>query len=432
MVTWSGLIPPGARVLVAFSGGADSTALLLALRELEVDVVAAHFDHSLRAGSAADATAVAETCASLGVPLVVERRAGALPPGSLQAAAREARYRFLENARTRARCDLVALAHTADDRVEGVLLNLLRGTGVAGLQGMPRRRGVFVRPLLDATRADVEAYVARTGRSWIEDPSNRDRAFARVAVRRDLLPELERRKPGITPRLRAIAARAEVAQHALGEQARTLAAGRSAGIVAMMAAPAPVRRETLRRMYAAAGGSLPGLSRRQLLAMETLLQLKRPGASLDLPGGFRFLVGYTEVEVSPYQPPATTVYRLQARHCHGCGDSAAIHLNANAKPRVGYRRPGLRMRPAGGSGTRKLQDILVDARIPRGARDRLPLVFDGDRLAWVPGVAAAANLVVPAGEEGLHVTLFEVKTMARKPKNPMVDSTNHRQGVIPL
>jgi tRNA(Ile)-lysidine synthetase-like protein len=90
------------------------------------------------------------------------------------------------------------------------------------------------------------------------------------------------------------------------------------------------------------------------------------------------------------------------------------------------------MRPAGGSGTRKLQDILVDARIPRGARDRLPLVFDGDRLAWVPGVAAAANLVVPAGEEGLHVTLFEVKTMARNPKNPMVDSTNHRQGVIPL
>src|SRR5690349_9537916 len=120
----TGPIPAG-RVLVAFSGGPDSTALLLAMHEAERDVVAAHFDHALREGSGDVAAQVAALCERLGVPLITERRDQPLATGSLQAAARVLRYEFLERARVAARADWVATAHTADDVVEGSVLHLL-------------------------------------------------------------------------------------------------------------------------------------------------------------------------------------------------------------------------------------------------------------------------------------------------------------------
>src|SRR5690348_3789207 len=157
------LIPPAARVLAAFSGGPDSTALLLWLREAGVDVAAAHYDHALRPGSERDAERVAALCAALGVPLLRERRDEPLPRGSVQAAARRLRYAFLERALAASARDVVCLGHTADDVVEGAVLHLLRGSGLAGLRGMPARRGPFLRPLLGVWREDVEAYLAARG-----------------------------------------------------------------------------------------------------------------------------------------------------------------------------------------------------------------------------------------------------------------------------
>jgi tRNA(Ile)-lysidine synthetase-like protein len=97
--------------------------------------------------------------------------------------------------------------------------------------------------------------------------------------------------------------------------------------------------------------------------------------------------------------------RLEVRNCGGCDDPQAVHLRPGLALRLGFRSPGLRMRPAGGRGTRKLQDILVDARVPREERDSWPMVFAGDRLAWVPGVAVDADLATAAGEAALHVAI---------------------------
>lgn len=392
--------PAGARVLVALSGGPDSTALLLWLLAAGRDVAAAHFDHGLRGGSEADSEHVARLCAGLGVELVSGRRDRPLPRGSLQAGARTLRYGFLDGALAATGRDLVALGHTADDVVEGALLHLLRGAGPAGLRGMPERRGHFIRPLLAVWRADIDAYLAGAGVRVLADPSNLDSArFARARVRHQLLPALELARPGVGLRIRAAAAAAAGLSARLEQAARrALAAGDLA------VAPRAVRLEAYRLLY----GRAPALGRRHLEAMDRLLLAGATGAGLDLPGGLRFRVHAgrpAAVSIGPAVIVPGPLPRLKARACAGCGDPDAVHLRPGLRLAVGRRRPGLRMRPAGGRGSRKLQDLLVDARVPRHLRDSLPLVFGDGRLAWVPGVAVAAGAVAPGGVPGVHVNL---------------------------
>jgi tRNA(Ile)-lysidine synthetase-like protein len=126
---------------------------------------------------------------------------------------------------------------------------------------------------------------------------------------------------------------------------------------------------------------------------------------LDLPGGLRFRVEPKRVTIGVSQAPPSVLPTLAVRPCRGCGDSQAVHLRQGAALTVGYRRPGLRLRPLGSPGTRKLQDVLTDAKVPRHLRDRLPLVFADGRLAWVPGIAVDVEAAVPPGVPSLHVNL---------------------------
>lgn len=429
----------GARVLVGLSGGPDSTALLLWLQEHGVEVVAAHFDHALRAGSQRDAEWVARLCRKRSVELVCERRQQPLPRGSLEAAARRARYAFLERARTRAGCDLVALGHTADDLVEGVLLHLLRGCGLAGMRGMPATRFPYVRPLLGVWRSQIEDYLRAQGVEALRDPSNQDlRLSARVRVRRLLLPALERDRPGIRRRLWAAArAAARLQEEVEAAAGRLIRDGRLCR-AELSGVPAPVRFEAYRQLFGARA-ELPALSRSQLLAMDRLALGRSSGHSLDLPGGLRYRVDREWVFVTAPAEDAGTpatgrLPRLLVRPCPGCADPRAVHLRAGLTLTVGRRRPGLRMRPlrpgsARCVGSRKLQDLLTDAGIPRWERDRLPLVFAEGRLAWVPGIAVDAELVAGPGEPGLHVELARDPTPGRGAAEPALGGRSvPRQG----
>jgi tRNA(Ile)-lysidine synthase len=399
----AGAVPPepGVRALAAVSGGPDSTALLLWLRESGVDVAAAHFDHALRPGSERDAEHVAALCVRLDVPLLSERRSAPLAAGSLQAAARALRYAFLERALAEAGCDVVCLGHTADDVVEGAVLHLLRGSGLAGLRGMPERRGPFRRPLLHVWRRDVEEYLSARGVEPLRDPANADvERFARARVRHLLLPRLERDRPGLVDRIRSAAGQAARLQERVEEEAgRLVAVGASRA--ALRDAARAVRIEAYRQLY----GRLPGLGRRQLEAMDRLAMAGRTGSALDLPGGRRFRVQPDRVWIDVATPAPAPPPRLSVRRCHGCSDAGAAHLRPGLALTVGFRSPGLRMRPVGAPGTRKLQDILTDARVPRHLRDRLPLVFANGRLAWVPGIAVDVEAAAPAGTAALHVSL---------------------------
>jgi tRNA(Ile)-lysidine synthase len=199
------LLRPRARVLVALSGGPDSTALLVVLAALRdaglvAAVSACHVDHQLRAGSGADGEFCATLCGKLGVPL--ERVAVAVARGeNLQAAARRARYGALRAAAERHGASHIATGHTRSDQAETVLHRLLRGSGARGLAAIPARRGQVVRPLIDRSRGEVLAYLGDRAMAWREDPTNGSPRFLRNRIRAELLPALDALAPGIERRL---------------------------------------------------------------------------------------------------------------------------------------------------------------------------------------------------------------------------------------
>src|SRR5206468_10963466 len=120
--------------------------------------------------------------------------------------------------------------------------------------------------------------------------------------------------------------------------------------------------------------------------------------------------------------------RLDVRACAGCADGHAAHLRPGLRLSLGFRRPGLRMRPVGGRGTRKVQDIFVDARVPREERDGWPLVFAGERLAWIPGIAVDSDLVSPPGAGGLHVAIAPMP-VASGPRSVWLETPNAPQEI---
>ena len=202
-------IPDEAAIVLAVSGGPDSIALLHGAARLVANgarrwqLTVAHLDHGLRADSPADGTFVADAAAALGLRTVLRRTDVAelarAEGRSIEDAGREARYRFLEEVAPEGA--LIATAHTADDAAETVLLNLLRGSGLGGVRGMPARRGRIVRPLLAQRRPTLRSLLEAAGIPYRLDPSNEDPAYLRNRVRGELLPILEDLRPGAVERI---------------------------------------------------------------------------------------------------------------------------------------------------------------------------------------------------------------------------------------
>ncbi len=200
------MLPKGSRVLCAVSGGADSMCLLHLLfskrRELGIELFAAHYEHGLRgAESLTDAEFVSAWCAEKGIPCTVEHGdvaayAGEKGMGTEQAA-RELRYDFLRRTAEKLGCDKIATAHNADDNAETIIFNLCRGTGGAGLRGIPPVRGDIVRPLLGCTRAEIEEYLDKNDVPHVEDSSNKTDDYSRNLIRHRVMPVLREINPAM-------------------------------------------------------------------------------------------------------------------------------------------------------------------------------------------------------------------------------------------
>lgn len=355
---------------VACSGGADSIALAdAAIAEAgAARVVVVTIDHQLSPGSAEVAAGVAAWARGQGAraeirAVAVERRA------SLEAAAREARYAALDDVIDDHALAAILLGHTARDQAETVLLRVVRGTGPAGLAGMPARRGAYVRPLLALPRAATEAYVAARGLPTWPDPMNADAALARVRAREQLLPLLRAENPAIDDALVQLAASARewldvIDALAAPWSALPIACG------ALAVQPPAVRKRALARALEAAG---LGYDAAHLIALDALVTAPARGeVALDLPGA-RLVRSYDALDLG-----AITVTPAEL---------------AAPPPGHHYRtwQPGDRMRPARlGGRSRKLSDLFIDAKVPKHVRDAARvLVRDGDgAIVWAEHIGA--------------------------------------------
>ncbi|MDR0884537.1 MAG: tRNA lysidine(34) synthetase TilS [Oscillospiraceae bacterium] len=251
------LFAANARVYVGVSGGADSLCLLHILRALAFDVQAVHVNHQLRGETAdADEDLVRKTCARWAVPLTVRRvdvAARAQKSGlGLEECGRTVRYEVFADV---AQKGIVATAHTLSDRCETLLLNLARGSSLRGLGSIPYKRGHIVRPLLDVTRAQVEAYCAAQGIAYATDASNADVRYARNRVRHNVLPELQKINPQLEESLHRLFGQVAADESYLDETAATLLEGArmpdaTLRAQALQSAARPVRTRALRLLLA--------------------------------------------------------------------------------------------------------------------------------------------------------------------------------------
>lgn len=320
LVQWRSLNLPAAEAnfVVAVSGGADSTALLLALDELvkkeklRVNLIVAHLDHGLRSESRQDARWVKQLAKELGWEVSVGRADLRSAPAAkkktenLEQAARKARYEFLLKTAKKKNAPYVLTAHTLDDQAETILLRLLRGSASEGLSGTPtirklapRSNTLLVRPLLAwASRGDTEAYCQLRQVDFRVDEMNEDEGFARVRVRKQLLPLMKSFNNRVVEALSRTASLLNEDATALGDDANRLLElaqtaqknetnSPSLSVSVLLQSPAAVRRRALREWILRARGDLKRVEMVHLVAVEKLLNDARGGRIAELPGGMK-------------------------------------------------------------------------------------------------------------------------------------------------
>jgi tRNA(Ile)-lysidine synthase len=383
----SGLVPAGAPLMVLLSGGGDSVCLLDVAVRLGARVTALHVNYGLRPAADGDEEFVRALCERMGVPLHAERRELGGEAGNLQERARDVRYALAD---ALAEGDYAA-AHTASDQAETVLYRLAVSPGSRALHGMAPRRGRLVRPLLGVTRDEVREYLRARGLDWREDPSNADRRFARARVRHDLLEALRSVGPAaertIAETARQLREEGEVLDEAVSEALEELGGGPAVSLAALREQPPALRRLVLRRL----AGDLP--------VPDSILELDDRGTrTLDLGGGLRAVVEYGTLrftrarEEAVPDPVELTVpgrvrfgdWEVEASLA-GTGDVTVTGLGQAATVR-GWRE-GDRMRPVGLGGSKTLQDLFTDRKVPRALRHTLPVVEAAGQIVWVAGVA---------------------------------------------
>lgn len=376
------LMAPGDTVICAVSGGADSVAMLFALyllrEKLGITLEAAHFNHNLRGEeSLRDETFVRELCARYEIPLHVA--SGEIHPGKkgLEAAARDARYAFLESLPGK-----IATAHTADDNAETILMHLVRGTGLKGLGGIAPQRGKLIRPMLGITRREVEDFLAEWHLPHVEDSTNETDAFLRNRLRHHVMPLLAAENPRIAENLSQMALRLREDEACLSQLSgyETLPE-----VETLRTLPSAVRSRMLERFLKENGVREP--EDVHIAQAEALVFSESPSASAAFPGGVTLSRQYGHLTANPTGEAFTPVTLT----CPGSAEAAGIRITCEpagelaqsedlltvcpvGKISIRPRQTGDKIRLSGGS--KSLKKLFIDRKIPAADRERIPVACD--------------------------------------------------------
>ena len=432
----NGLITPGEKAVVAVSGGADSVCLLHVLAhwqiELRVELHVAHLNHQLRgAESDSDASYVSALAFEFGLPTTLGQRDVATyrkQQGlSLEEAAREMRYDFLAEVAKSIGANKVVIGHTYDDQIETVLMHLIRGAGLAGLRGLQplsvfirktKERLETVRPLLEVTRQETSDYCRLHRLQPCADSSNENLDLLRNRVRLELLPVLKDYNPNIDNALNRLAVLAGDDASYIEEQALQLwdtVAEKKRGAIHLDARkiaslPRAMQRQIFRLAIEQLAGSLKDVEAEHIETMLNFLA-KPAGKRIYLPHGLGLSTEYGRLVLASVQasscpfPPLDASSRLNIpgeTRLPGWKINAALHPKDTENIQCGLvanfdsemigeelivrrRQRGDRFQPLGMNKTKKLQDFMVDSRIPQSWRDMVPLVCSPQQILWVVG-----------------------------------------------
>ena len=398
------MLAPGDRVVCAVSGGADSMALLWAMyllkEKLQIELSAAHFNHGLRgAESDRDEAFVREFCTGYGIAFISGSAQVTAGKKGLEAAARDARYTFLQSLPGK-----IATAHTADDNAETVLMHLVRGTGLKGLGGITPVRGRLIRPMLTVTRQEVLAFLNDYSIPYVTDSSNETDDFLRNRLRHRVMPLLKEENPRLAENLTAMALELRQDEQAL----EAMAGDALIPVSQLKTMPPAVQSRALAAFLKASGVKEPERSHIELV--RSLLYSRNPSAQAKLPGGITVRRCYdtltAEQTMPDWQPVELPV--------PGCAELGGWRITAMPTDTAHKQTGHFTVRPVGSmylrprqsgdairlsGGTRRLKKLFIDRKIPACERQQLPVLCDEAGVLAVCGIGADLDRITRSGVE---------------------------------
>ncbi|OIP33975.1 MAG: tRNA lysidine(34) synthetase TilS [Deltaproteobacteria bacterium CG2_30_43_15] len=446
------MLEQGDKVVVGVSGGPDSVFLLHTLKELREDfnltLIVAHLDHCIRGvESKMECRFVEDMANRLHLPF--EAKSVDVPAlkksegASTQQAARDARYEFFMDTLKKFNAQKVALGHNADDQAETVLMRLIRGAGNKGLCGIPPiRDGIFIRPLIETRRSEIEGFLRENRIESVIDSSNRENVYLRNKVRNNLMPILMKEyNPGIVQNLihtsEILRKEDEFLEKLVLELFPRICVSRGKGsltlnILYLKDLEGAMQVRVLRKAVESFSGDLKRISFKHLESVMKMLSGEGANKSLNLPRGIIVEKRYTELIIRREIKETLFYYSFsEIPHCVRLKeigkevDFKVIpqkkHLNLNVDPNVAFMdygqikfpivmrnfREGDRFQPMGMEGTKKLKDFFIDNKIPKSIRREIPLLLFDNLIAWVMGIRIDNRVMVrecPA--EILQVRIF--------------------------
>lgn len=458
------MLQPGDGVVVGVSGGVDSTALLHVLwrlqKEWELRLHIAHLNHGIRGEEAAeDARFVEALGHKLGIPVTIQTLD--IPSWAREAvlteeeAGRIARYDLYERIANQVKAERIAVGHHGDDQAETMLMNLIRGAGLRGLTGMPPVRGKVIRPLIELEKWRLEAYCRWKELPWREDATNLSPAYRRNYIRLKIIPRLERLNPAVVQGLMRTTAilsedlqvLEELSMEAYKRAIAELEPGRiTLQLPVLRSLPTALRKRVIDHAYGIVSGRSQGLPNTSLESLEACVADEVPTWRQTLPGKTEFFIRNEvlifarrvkmkqEKELSPCVLPLGASTMMDELN-------VLIHTElltevpkwweteASLRPRdawqelgvwwvdmdvaslelplcVRSRRPGDRFQPLGMTGSKKIQDLFVDEKIPRRQRDQIPCIVDSRGIVAVVGLHQAhRSRITEKTQQVLRITV---------------------------